>query len=142
MHLLDARGKSTDENLLDARGKSTDGTWVCVSGAQQARDLPSLQLRPLAVRVPVPEVEGEAVEDHECPICLDTTATQDMLEFQCGHSTCSKCYHTIINGATDMTGAVCPLCRSPLMEVCLVIPPMARQALQVGPPRPPLPPEP
>lgn len=56
----------------------------------------------------------------DCPICLENKPCSEFLQFGCEHSTCSECFHTIEQQATQGIGSIdgipaCPLCRGPIV---------------------------
>lgn len=107
-------------------GRKSRGFAWC-AGAAELQAMPSVQLRALPVRTPSVTKAGD---NQDCPICLESLPTQAMVKFTCNHCTCRRCYKTLMkDSARDIV--LCPLCRAPLVEVLVIIPPPT--------PRPPTP---
>ena len=55
-----------------------------------------------------------AVEDHECPVCMERTVDDrvSVWSFGCSHAICKKCDEQLFVRADDR----CPMCRSPRTE--------------------------
>jgi ariadne-1 len=46
-------------------------------------------------------------DDADCPICMETTTSEDSLSLPCGHSFCCKCWHDYLDNTISMEGATC-----------------------------------
>jgi hypothetical protein len=56
------------------------------------------------------------VETIDCPICMESTSTPEILITDCKHSFCNSCMQTIIY-RSDTTRCNCPLCRKPIKKM-------------------------
>uniref|UniRef100_A0A6C0HHF5 RING-type domain-containing protein n=1 Tax=viral metagenome TaxID=1070528 RepID=A0A6C0HHF5_9ZZZZ len=58
----------------------------------------------------------EELTQIECPICMETKQTPNILTTTCGHQFCWDCMYTVLNKRTSQR-CVCPLCRSPVYKL-------------------------
>ena len=52
----------------------------------------------------------------DCPICMDTKKTPDILTTMCGHQFCWDCINRVLNKQTG-NRCNCPLCRAPIYKL-------------------------
>lgn len=52
----------------------------------------------------------------DCPICMDTKETPNILTTTCGHQFCNECIISLVN-KTRMQRCGCPLCRTPMHKL-------------------------
>jgi hypothetical protein len=55
-------------------------------------------------------------ETIDCPVCMESISTPEILVTECNHSFCNSCMQTIIY-RFDTTRCNCPLCRTPIKKM-------------------------
>ncbi|CAD7961710.1 unnamed protein product [Amoebophrya sp. A25] len=73
------------------------------------------KLRPVAKQLNFfAQMLETALEECECPICMDDVALDEMHITGCGHAFCRSCVDTQIANATGHNAPTCAICRQPL----------------------------
>lgn len=64
----------------------------------------------------IKQVIAFEIETMDCPICMDSISTPEILVTECKHSFCNSCMQTIIY-KSDTNRCNCPLCRTPIKKM-------------------------